>query len=473
MMKFKKTGALLVLSLLGIVSVSCTNNSSNNNGGSEILSSNNETSSSNEENSNLVDGYRLITSLEELSNTKKVIIGAYSGNTLYGLTTSAKSSTLPWYLLGETLTEVNAHKDVQKITDTAVWELSKVGDSFKFSLDGKDLYSYVDGTHYSIGYGSGKEGTDWKISMDSTGKSQALSSKDVYLQYYRGTFGGAAEKYKNNAYVYFYTPDKISIDQSNSSSSTGNGGGSFGTTTDDSGWKGLDFSTYGNTFRASLQKLIKNYKTKTTTYSACLEIGKEAATYPAGSNTYVPFYHAATNVTEGVTGNGAYILAKTSSGVNREHTWPNSRGCGKSSGPAADPFIIRPTLSTENTGRENSFYGTKDGAWDPASYGYEGARGESARIMFYTATAYFGTCGTGGSSKGNKPLELSNNPSDDKNEHTMGTLKELLEWNAKYPVTAMEKQINNYLASKGYGRNPFVDHPEYANQIWNANGIRS
>lgn len=72
MMKFKKTGALLVLSLLGIVSVSCVNNSSsNNNGGSEILSSNNEASSSNEENSNLVDGYRLITSLEELSNAKK------------------------------------------------------------------------------------------------------------------------------------------------------------------------------------------------------------------------------------------------------------------------------------------------------------------------------------------------------------------------------------------------------------------
>ena len=202
MMKFKKTGALLVLSLLGIVSVSCVNNSSSE----ETPSSNagtSETSSSNEENSNLVDGYRLITSLEELSNAKKVIIGAYSGDTLYGLTTSAKSPTLPWYLVGETLTEVNAHKDVQKITDTAVWELSKVGDSFKFSLDGKDLYSYVDGTHYSIGYNSGKEGTDWKISMDSTGKSQALSSKDVYLQYYRGAFGGAAEKHKDNAYVFF------------------------------------------------------------------------------------------------------------------------------------------------------------------------------------------------------------------------------------------------------------------------------
>ena len=77
MMKFKKTGALLVLSLLGIVSVSCVNNSSSE----ETPSSNagtSETSSSNEENSNLVDGYRLITSLEELSNAKKVIIGAYS-----------------------------------------------------------------------------------------------------------------------------------------------------------------------------------------------------------------------------------------------------------------------------------------------------------------------------------------------------------------------------------------------------------
>lgn len=114
----------------------------------------------------------------------------------------------------------------------------------------------MDGTHYSIGYGSGKEGTDWKIGMDSTGKSQALSSKGVYLQYYKGSFCGAAAKYKDNAYVYFYTPDKISIEQGNSSSS---GNSSFGTTTDDSGWKGLDFSTYGNTFRASLQKLIKNY----------------------------------------------------------------------------------------------------------------------------------------------------------------------------------------------------------------------
>ena len=55
----------------------------------------------------------------------------------------------------------------------------------------------------------------------------------------------------------------------------------------------------------------------------------------------------------------------------------------------------------------------------------------------------------------------------------MGTLKELLKWNAQYPVTEMEKQINNYLSSQGYGRNPFVDHPEYANQIWDSNGIRA
>lgn len=489
-MKSKKARIIFLLSLLPMALGACkvteeTNNSrssfeenSSNSSSSKTDGSQNSASSSSEENSGLIDGYRRITSLEELSNVKKAFIGAYSGNTLYGLTSASKSESLPWYLVGETLKEANAHKDVQNITNTAVWEISKTGDSFKFSLNGKNLYSYIDGEHYSIGYASGKEVTDWKISMDETGKAQAVSSKNVYLQYYKSSFCGVAPKYKDNAYVYFYTPAKISIEQENSSSSSGSSGeesgsSSLGTTTDDSGWKGLDFSTYGNTFRASLQKLIKNYKTKTTSYSGCLEIGKEAATYPAGSNTFVPFYHAATNVTEGVSGNGACVLKKSGGGVNREHTWPNSRGCGKNSGPAADPFIIRPTISKENSDRGNSFYGSSGGAWDPASYGYEAARGESARIMFYTATAYYGTCGTGGSSNGNAPLELSNNPSDNKDDHTMGTLKELLLWNAKYPVTEMEKQINNYLSTQGYGRNPFVDHPEYANQIWDSNGIRS
>lgn len=484
-MKFKKIGMLFVLSTLGMGVMGCVQNETPSSSAlsssdvsdsqSQIGSSNSDagaSSSSKSSEENLVDGYRLVTSIDELSKATKVVIGAYSGTSLFGLTANAKSSSLPWYLVGEALEEANEHKDVKEISSTAVWNLAKVGDSFEFSLNGKYLYSYLDGTHYSIGYDSNKDGADWTITMDETGKAQAVSSKGVYLEYYKESFCGSSSQYKDKCYVYFYVPSKIAISKTDKPSDS-SGDSSLGGTTDDSYWKGLDFKTYGNTFRASLQKLIKNYKTRTTSYSACLDIGIKAASYPKGSSNFVPFYHASPEVKEGVTGNAVYVTSKSKDTINREHTWPNSRGCGKSGGPASDPFIIRPTLQDDNSSRGNAFFGEAKPAWDPASFGYEAARGETSRIMFYTATAYFGTCGTGGSSSGKEPLELSNNPNDNKDAHTMGTLKELLKWNAQYPVTKMEKQINEYLASEGYGRNPFVDHPEYANQIWDFNSIRT
>ena len=68
-------------------------------------------------------------------------------------------------------------------------------------------------------------------------------------------------------------------------------------------------------------------------------------------------------------------------------------------------------------------------------------------------------------------LSLSNNPSDATNLKTMGTLSTLLTWNNTYAPTPIEIQINNYLSNNGYGRNPFVDHPEYASYIWDRNGL--
>lgn len=480
-MKFKKSILLLSLSLISSCLYACANEKDNNSSSnisdntSSITkdSSSSNSSSNDSSSSNEVDGYKRITSLEELSSSNKVLITAYDGSSLYGFTSENKvnskdNSVYSWYFIGENLKEVNSLHGIKDITKTAIWNLTKVNDNYKFSLGEKDLYSYIDGTHYSIGLDSNKENNTWNVTMDSEGKAQMVSSS-VYLEYYNGSFCGAKETYKDKAYVYFYTPSKIKIDGDKKDDINNN----YPSTSDDSNWEGLDFSTYGNTFRGELQKLIKATKRSSISYSQCLSVGIEAATEPTDKNKFIPFYHASLNVTEGVTSSGALALNKKGSSVNREHTWPNSRGCGENGGPSSDPFIIRPTLSSENSSRGNSFYGLGGSAWDPASYGYEGARGESARIMFYTATCYFNTCGSGGSSSGNKPLELSNNPGDHKDEHTMGTLKELLEWNYKYPVTDMEKQINNYLSSKGLGRNPFVDHPEYANQIWDSNGIRT
>ncbi len=216
----------------------------------------------------------------------------------------------------------------------------------------------------------------------------------------------------------------------------------------DSRWN-VDLSTFGNTFRITLGNAINAKRTKTISYSECLGVGAKAAAYPnANSSTFVPFYHDETKTT-------------TQGSCNREHTWPKSRGSGKS-GPGADPFIIRPTLTSENSSRSNYFYGLPaSNQWDPASCGFEAARGESARVILYAATAYYKSYG----------FELSNNPADSTSKKTMGTLKTLLEWNKTYAPTKIEIQVNNYLSNNGYGRNPFVDHPEYANRIWNTSGV--
>ena len=241
----------------------------------------------------------------------------------------------------------------------------------------------------------------------------------------------------------------VSSSSSASSSSSSSTTSSSYTPSGDTTWN-INISLRGAEFRNALQTIMAGKRTRTTSYSNCLSLGAKAAAYPnANSSTFVPFYHDSSRLA-------------TQGECNREHTWPNSRGTG-TSGPGADPFIIRPTLSSENSDRSNYFYGTKGKSnkeWDPASCGFEAARGESARVILYAATMYY-----------KEGLSLSNNPNDSTNLKTMGTLSTLLAWNTTYAPTPIEIQINNYLSNNGYGRNPFVDHPEYASYIWNNNGL--
>lgn len=242
------------------------------------------------------------------------------------------------------------------------------------------------------------------------------------------------------------TSSSSSAPSSSSSSTTSSSYIPSGDTT----WN-INISLRGAEFRNALQKIMAGKKTKIISYSECLGVGAKAAAYPnANSSTFVPFYHDSTLIT-------------TTSECNREHTWPNSRGSGET-GPGADPFIIRPTLKSENSDRSNYFYGTRGKSnkeWDPASCGFEAARGESARVILYAATMYYKSHG----------FSLSNNPQDATSLKTMGTLSNLLAWNTTYAPTPIEIQVNNYLSNNGYGRNPFVDHPEYASYIWNNNGL--
>lgn len=316
-------------------------------------STNSQTSTSTDDKTK-VQGYRRVKSIDELQDQTKVMIASDDGGSLVGFTSTNKPNNksggvYSWYFLSCDLNAVNSNGDVKDIGKAALFDLTKKGDSYTFSVDSKYLSGYVDGTHYSIGLIDAEDATtSWSITVGQDGKAQAISTSNVYLQFASkfGTWCG----YNQTSNVYFYVPSLISVDQSQSSSSSS--APDYSGTDDDSGWEGLDFNTYGNTFRGELKKRISAYKTKTATYSECLSIGAKAAAYPQGSNKFVPIYHAAPGTTEGISGNGA--MTTTVSSCNREHTWPKSRGGNISE---KDPFMVRPSLSSENSSRGNNFYG--------------------------------------------------------------------------------------------------------------------
>ena len=191
--------------------------------------------------------------------------------------------------------------------------------------------------------------------------------------------------------------------------------------------------------------LINSTGSKTCSYSELNNILKSSDANP-NTGSVVPFYRA---------------IDYPSGTWNKEHVWPDSRGAGKS-GPGSDPQMIRPTLTSDNSSRGNNFYGiTSSNTWDPATFSYAPARGEAARIIFYTATRY-------GKSKG---FSLSNNPNDATSAKTMGVLRNLVQWNKQYPVTQMEKLRNDRLDNLGFARNPFIDFPELVDFIWDENGL--
>lgn len=137
---------------------------------------------------------------------------------------------------------------------------------------------------------------------------------------------------------------------------------------------------------------------------------------------------------------------------NREHVWPDSRGAGKS-GPGSNPFIIMPASVKINSSRGNNFFGTSSKTWDPGQYDTQ-FRGAAARSILYAAMQYKST------------LRLSENANDSSSNNTMGVKSLLLKWNLEYRPDADEMYRNNLTAQRYGARNPFIDYPYLATNIW-------
>ncbi|MCH2032655.1 MAG: endonuclease [Tenacibaculum sp.] len=166
-----------------------------------------------------------------------------------------------------------------------------------------------------------------------------------------------------------------------------------------------------------------------------------------------------TSRTRGINDNGG-----NTGDWNREHVYPRSLGNPNlgSSGPGSDAHHLRPSDVQYNSQRGNKSFadgsgnsGDVTGGWYPG----DEWKGDVARMMMYMYLRYGDRClpstvGVGSSSA---------TPDD--------MIDLFLEWNAEDPVSAIEDNRNNYHENVANqyaqgNRNPFIDNPNLATQIW-------
>ncbi len=153
---------------------------------------------------------------------------------------------------------------------------------------------------------------------------------------------------------------------------------------------------------------------------------------------------------------------------NREHVWAQSHGgFGTSAGPGTDVHHLRPEDVTVNSTRGNKDFDLGGSAVSQCSDCWtdsdsfeprDAVKGDVARMLFYMAIRYEGDDGF-------PDLELNNSINGSTPWH--GKISVLLQWNAEDPVSTFEMRRNDRIHSTWQGnRNPFIDHPEWAESIW-------
>ncbi len=145
--------------------------------------------------------------------------------------------------------------------------------------------------------------------------------------------------------------------------------------------------------------------------------------------------------------------------INTEHVWPQSRFSGKypKELQKSDLMILLPVGSRANSLRSNKAFGDvvtiESQVCPPSALGWtsrgqkatrfltpSSVRGDVARATFYFAIRY-------------------NMPIDSEQEET------LRQWHHLDPVDTAEKERHEEIFKVQFVRNPFIDHPEWVDQI--------
>lgn len=223
----------------------------------------------------------------------------------------------------------------------------------------------------------------------------------------------------------------------------------------------------GEALKSALNDIIDGHTE--LTYSQCWDALKVTDRDPNNSNNVIGIYSRFSMDADAEYAGG--------SGWNREHVWAKSRGdFGTSQGAGTDIHHLRACDVSTNSARSNkafddggstyvdgsgNYSGTTPAksdsdSWEPG----DGQKGDVARMVFYMATRYEGE-------NGEPDLELTDQifgTSDKQPLH--GRISALLAWHEADPVD--QEEINRHEAIYSFqgNRNPFIDHPEWVDDIW-------
>ncbi len=232
----------------------------------------------------------------------------------------------------------------------------------------------------------------------------------------------------------------------------------------------------GKELKTALHKIIRNHTEFEYTKGSpnVWEILKESDRDTVNSSNVILIY----------TGKSVDSDPKRGKVWNREHIWAKSHGnFGTKAGAGTDVHAIRPCNPKVNSARSNydfaeggsayilSTTGEDTGckftsnSWEPR----DEVKGDIARMIFYMATRYEGDYEADEEEILEPDLKLvdyvGSSPYPDK-PPLHGKLSDLRKWHKQDPVDSMEIRRNNVIFKYQKNRNPFIDHPEYVDLIY-------
>ena len=237
-------------------------------------------------------------------------------------------------------------------------------------------------------------------------------------------------------------------------------------------------ATEGTSLLGQLHDLITTTHNRYTSYEDCKNPTYVKQTDPGSNSSSVKEFYSQADIAS-TWGSGAVGT------WNREHVWCQSlsNNLWGETGGGADMHHIRPAESQVNSTRGNNKFGKATGgkevkyAAKNALAGYciantvfepiDSVKGDVARIVMYVYTHYNNYYNVGGTTNGTggkfgtlnfTHVMYANSENDAK--------KMLLEWNKLDPVDDSEIIRNDVVYGIQGNRNPFIDHPEYADYIW-------